>query len=268
MIVDGVEVALDTVPLIKDKRLFIPARSVAEAFGIYVGWDPQHKAVHLSSSIAEFHPYELPGDNVFIVDDLSKVSNSDYFMPAGGSFLLNDPESNLYFFKLNEDFVVGLNKRVFDTSKILFDEDLYNSVKYIRERGIVQVGLSSSKEHYARGEFNVLFELPELAPFQTVISGQIVESLLKVTIGRLNHNDGNYKGRVWSAPELELRVKDALTYLFGRITGPVVYKDLYAKYMESHFYPDQEITFKKVYEDGLSMHLVKEDGKLVAYFNN
>jgi N-acetylmuramoyl-L-alanine amidase len=120
MVVNGEERTLDVPPLLKEGRVYLPARYVAEAFGYQVGWDGNARAVLLSAP--EFSPVSGkaevkeavvnvrsgPGTNCAVVTRVSqgeelsllgKAKEKDWYLVAlsgGGqgwvaSWLLKDP---------------------------------------------------------------------------------------------------------------------------------------------------------------------------------
>ena len=275
MLVNGQERTLAAEPAVIRQRMLVPARNVVETLGAYIGWDPKHKNVVISTSFMDDRSFEIPGDNVFLVEDLAKVASLDYFVPAGGRFLFSDPEANRYYFTLSEEWMPGLNKRVFDLSKILFHADGYNTVQVVRDdvgQARVQIGLSADQAAAEAEEYDLLLELPESAPLdprEEMANPDLMEqAVLKMTIRRLNLQD-SYADGIYAVPDMERRLKNALIYTLGREIGTAAYRDIYTAYMDRRFDPDREpIAWNRTYSNGWTMSLAEtSEGMLVIYFN-
>jgi hypothetical protein len=228
MTINDETVQLRAAPVLRNQRLFVPARDVAEALGMYVGWDPRTQTVYISSSFAGSE-FAVPGDNVFLYSNLRAISNADEYFPAGGFFYFNDPPR--YYFTVKDP----LDKKVYDLAKILLYPEAYTTIKatYADSGSRVRIGISESQTAAENGAYGLLFELTEAEP------------AMHVTIHRLNLLDTYHDG-IWSVPEMEMRLKHALLYFLGGDDGLAAYRDIYAAYMDLHINGEQK-PFHKAY---------------------
>lgn len=65
---------MDVAPLIRDNRIFLPARYVAQDFGYLMDWDAEAKVVTVTKNVPEQQPEETPS----VSDDDNSVTDQVY----------------------------------------------------------------------------------------------------------------------------------------------------------------------------------------------
>ena len=79
MLNDSTGIALDTYPVIKNNRTFVPIRVVSEYMGLNVNWDNTTKTVNISNTKQEkLDPIQYKKSFSDMLDDISKnIKKSD-----------------------------------------------------------------------------------------------------------------------------------------------------------------------------------------------
>lgn len=272
MLVNNDEIVLPAAAELVNSVLYIPVRPLCDLLGYYIGWDPLLKRVHVGTTFADQSEVIVPGDNVFLAENLSQISNTDYYVPNGGRFLLSNPPQDLYYYSLNESLFTGLNKKAFNLTKILLLEDAYTSVIYDPQVEKAFVGISASKEEYEDGQFNLRFVLPEkgsIHPKEEGISSFSVQSIVKLELNGLSNTD-NMDNQIWVLKEYDTRLRDALVYLFGTSDGNAMYKDLFNLYIGRKLDPRKDLDLiyhSKEYDHSKVNVLQRTDGSMSIYFS-
>ncbi|QMV40809.1 copper amine oxidase N-terminal domain-containing protein [Cohnella cholangitidis] len=241
MKVNGASVTMDTQAEMKNGRLFIPVRYAAIALGVYFEWDGDKKLISINSKVkAEPIPtfeYKLPSDEIF--DNKEKLnqltSYPHYFIPENGKFLFrvgeNGSDPN---YTLKETLIPDLNRRLYDATKVLLDDNNFVGLKYDSD-GVGEyperVFLSYSKgpAFDARGNHLFQFILREEEAYSNKLMGKEFSDNASIlfVLERL-YRDKSPSG--WVDPFYANKMKSAFIALFGMKDGSDI-----ADYVLNHY---------------------------------
>lgn len=122
---DEKDILLDTEPVVKENRTYIPIRPIAEALGYQVKWQQENQTIIISRYLAD-ESIEIVDLSMYLEQHLSK--NSSWLVDG----------KNLYYYYDNENCLVKANVNDFRQQVQLVNQDAYTkqvSLNPIEKRG-------------------------------------------------------------------------------------------------------------------------------------
>lgn len=257
ILVNGVQVDMDTVAEIEQSRTFIPVRYIAEGLGATIEWNGDLNLVIIETEfeeeiVPEF-TYELPNDSALIegfnalhreylneeIPDIAYEASYYFFKPVDGQFLFKEGEfGEEYNYTLKETLNPHINQQVYDATKVLLTEDHYvRTAFYLGDdnfKSIVHVNFAKSAAYARNGNNFFGFTFYEDEPFNNKANwlneyGNFSENVaITLTLAKL-----------WDNPSSDVHIEtlykhklhSALIAIFGEKDGNDIMEYVMEQYM-------------------------------------